>query len=299
MTVRNLIISVFGASHHNVDAFPRAQIEILKALAGHIAVAVDNAQRFQDERRQMQRLHEEQDEARRIQENLLPRTAPSLPGFQLEAECVPAGAVGGDWYDYIPLNEGRVAILLADVSGKGMPAALLMSAVRAIVRFFAPLTNGPGEMLSRLNQMLLNDFPTEHYVTMIYAVLDSAPRTLTFASAGHPWPLLCHGTDVRPLHTDAGMPLGLLPGEFTEHTVKFCRDFRLHRKRGWDKGGRPRRPDSWREVLPLGASWRAGCTRIRTTRSGIRQYRTQEARHRWQAADATSRTRGETACVSR
>lgn len=227
LTVRDRIIGVFGASHHDVDAFPRAQIEILKALAGHIAVAVDNAQRIQDERRQMRRVHEEQDEARRIQQNLLPRTAPLLPGFQLEAECIPAGAVGGDWYDYIPLSDGRVAILLADVSGKGMPAALLMSAVRAIVRFLVPLTSGPGEMLSRLNQMLLNDFPTEHYVTMIYAVLDPGRRTLTFASAGHPWPLLCHGTDVRPLHTDAGMPLGLLPGEFTEHTVKFCCDFRL------------------------------------------------------------------------
>src|SRR5947207_12001069 len=142
LTVRDRIIGVFGASHHDVDAFPRAQIEILKALAGHIAVAIDNAQRFQDERRQMQRVHEEQDEARRIQENLLPRTAPSLPGFQLEAECVPAGAVGGDWYDYIPLSDGRVAILLADVSGKGMHEDLLITAVRAIVRFLAPLTNG-------------------------------------------------------------------------------------------------------------------------------------------------------------
>src|SRR5438046_1211849 len=145
----DVLLSLQQAAHHDVDACPRAQIEILKALAGHIAVAIDNAQRFQDERRQMQRVHEEQDEARRIQENLLPRTAPSLPGFQLEAECVPAGAVGGDWYDYIPLSDGRVAILLADVSGKGMPAALLMSAVRAIVRFLAPLTSGPGEMLSR------------------------------------------------------------------------------------------------------------------------------------------------------
>src|SRR5947199_1314620 len=86
LTVRDRIIGVFGASHHDVDAFPRAQIEILKALAGHIAVAVDNAQRIQHERRQIQHLHEEQDEARRIQQNLLPRTAPSLPGFQLEAE---------------------------------------------------------------------------------------------------------------------------------------------------------------------------------------------------------------------
>ena len=227
LKVRDRIIGVFGASHHDVDAFPRAQIEILKALAGHIAVAVDNAQRIQDERRQTQRLHEEQDEARRIQQNLLPRSAPSLPGFKLEAECVPAGAVGGDWYDYIPLADGRVALVLADVSGKGMPAALLMSATRGIVRSLAPLCSGPGEVLARVNRMLLDDFPTGRYVTMIYAVLDPAHRTLTFASAGHPWPLLYHGTDVRPLHTDSGMPLGLLPGDFTEHTVKFCHDFRL------------------------------------------------------------------------
>jgi sigma-B regulation protein RsbU (phosphoserine phosphatase) len=227
LKVRDRIIGVFSASHHDVDAFPRAQIEILKALAGHIAVAVDNAQRIQTERRQMQRLHEEQDEARRIQQNLLPRTAPSLPGFQLEAECIPAGAMGGDWYDYIALADGRVALVLADVSGKGMPAALLMSAVRGIVRSLAPLASGPGEVLARVNQVLLDDVPTGRYVTMIYAVLDPAPRTLTFASAGHPWPLLCHGSDVRPLHTDAGMPLGLLPCEFTEHSLKFCHDFRL------------------------------------------------------------------------
>jgi sigma-B regulation protein RsbU (phosphoserine phosphatase) len=227
LKVRDQIIGVFGASHHDLDAFPRTQIEILKALAGHIAVAVDNAQRFQHERRQMQRLHDEQDEASRIQQNLLPRRAPLLPGFQLEAECVPAGAVGGDWYDYVPLTDGRVAIVLADVSGKGMPAALLMSAARGIVRALAPLGNRPGEVLARVNQVLLDDFLTERYITMIYAVLDPSHRTLTFASAGHPWPLLCHGTEVRPLHTDAGMPLGLLPCEFTEHTVKLCHDFRL------------------------------------------------------------------------
>lgn len=227
LKVRGRIIGIFGASHHDLDAFPRAQIEILKALAGHMAVAVDNAQRIQQERRQMQRLHDEQDEASRIQQSLLPRKAPSLPGFHLEAECIPAGAVGGDWYDYIPLANGRVAIVLADVSGKGMPAALLMSSVRGIVRSLAPLASGPGQVLSSVNQMLLDDAPTGRYVTMIYAVLDGARRTLTFASAGHPWPLLCHGTDVRPLHTDAGMPLGLLPCEFTEHTVKLCHDFRL------------------------------------------------------------------------
>ena len=227
LKVHDRVIGVFGASHHNLDAFPRVQIEILKALAGHIAVAVDNAQRIQQQRRQIQRLHAEQDEARRIQQDLLPRSAPSLPGFHMEAAWTPAGAVGGDWYDFIPLAGGRVALVLADVSGKGMPAAFLMSAARGIVRSLAPLASGPGEVLARVNQMLLDDFPTGRYVTMIYAVLDPARRTLTFASAGHPWPLLCHGTDVVPLHTDAGIPLGLLPCEFTEHTVKLCRDFRL------------------------------------------------------------------------
>jgi sigma-B regulation protein RsbU (phosphoserine phosphatase) len=227
LKVGERIIGVFGASHHEVDAFPRVQIEMLKALAGHIAVAVDNAQRIHHERAQMHRLSAEQDEARRIQQNLLPRISPSIPGFQLEAEWVPAGVMGGDWYDYIPLADGRLAIVLADVSGKGMPAALLMSAVRGIVRSLASLASSPGEVLARVNQMLLDDVLTGRYVTMIYAVLDSARRTLTFASAGHPWPLLCHGGDVRPLHTDAGLPLGLLPSEFTEHSVKLCRDFRL------------------------------------------------------------------------
>jgi len=228
LVVRDRVIGVFGASHHELDAFPKAQIELLNALAGHIAVAVDNAQRIRQERLLMRKLDEAQDEARRIQQNLLPRTAPELPGFKLEAECIPVEAVGGDWFDYIPLGDGRVAIVLGDVSGKGMPAALLMSATRGMVRSLAPLAKGPAEVLRRVNEMLLNDVASVgRFVTMIYAVLDPAGRTLTFSSAGHPWPLLCHETDVRPLHTDAGLPLGLLAGDFTEHTVTLCHDFRL------------------------------------------------------------------------
>jgi sigma-B regulation protein RsbU (phosphoserine phosphatase) len=227
LKVHGRLIGVFDASHHELDAFPKTHIEILTALAGHIAIAVDNAQRIWHERREALRLQEEQDEARRIQQNLLPRTAPALPGFEFEAACAPAGAVGGDWYDYIQLPGGRVALVLADVSGKGMPAALLMSAARGIVRSLAPLCDSPGEVLARVNQVLLDDILTGRYVTMIYAVLDPSSRILSYANAGHPWPLLCHGDGVVPLHTDAGMPLGLLPGKFTEHTVKLCRNFRL------------------------------------------------------------------------
>jgi len=225
--VGDRVIGVFGASHHDLDAFPSAQIELLKGLAGHIAVAVDNAQRIHHERQQTRFLQKEQQEARVIQQSLLPRQTPTVPGFTFEAEWCPAGVVGGDWYDYIALSDGRWALVLADVSGKGMPAALMMSAVRGMVRSLAPLASGPGEVLFRLNKMLLDDVSTGRYVTMIYAVLDPRRRTLTFASAGHPWPLLCHDGDVRPLHTDAGMPLGLFPSEFTEHVVTLCHDFRL------------------------------------------------------------------------
>ncbi|HEX8926860.1 MAG TPA: GAF domain-containing SpoIIE family protein phosphatase [Terriglobales bacterium] len=226
LKVRNRVIGVFNASHHDIDAFPKAQFEMLVALAGHIAVAIDNAQRIRGERREMHLVQKEQDEARRIQQNLLPRSAPKIPGFVLDAQCVPAGAVGGDWYDYIPLPDGRVAIVLADVSGKGMPAALLMSSTRGIVRSIAPL-GGPSHVLTRVNQMLLEDSSTERYVTMIYAVLDPAQRTLTFASAGHPWPLLCVKGEVQPLYTDSGTPLGLLPADFTEHTITLGNNFRL------------------------------------------------------------------------
>ena len=227
LKVGERVIGVFGASHHELDAFSRAQLELLKALAGHIAVAVDNAQRIRHERQQTHLIHKEQEEARRIQQSLLPRQSPLLPGFALEAECLPAGAVGGDWYDYIPLQDGRWALVLADVSGKGMAAALMMSAVRGMVRSLAPLASGPSEVLARVNQMLLDDVPTGRYVTMIYAVLDPSRRTLTFSSAGHPWPLLCHQGQVRPLHTFAGLPLGLLPSDFTENVVTLCHDFRL------------------------------------------------------------------------
>jgi sigma-B regulation protein RsbU (phosphoserine phosphatase) len=226
------VIGVFSASHHEPDAFPRAQIELLKALCGQMAVAIDNVQRHARQRQQIERLSQEQDEARRIQQGLLPRSVPEIPGFALEAESVSAGAVGGDWYDYFPLSDGRVGIVLADVSGKGMPAALLMSAVRATMRMVATYLDkeklgGPGQVLGKLNRMLLNDFPSGQYVTMIYAVLDPARRTLTFSSAGHPAPLLCHGNDVRPLHSDSGTPLGLLAGDFSEQTVTLCHDFHL------------------------------------------------------------------------
>ena len=136
------------------------------------------------------------------------------------------GAVGGDWYDFIPMDQGRWGLVLADVSGKGTAAALLMSATRGMLRSLAEAACSPSEVLTKLNRLLVEDFPAGRFVTMVYAVLDPAKRTLTFANAGHPRPLLLTagsiergsmngssmtGGSAQFLDVERGIPLGLGP----------------------------------------------------------------------------------------
>lgn len=216
LLVEGRLVGVFTASHHELNAFPPEQLRLLQALSSHIAVAVHNARRFQDERQERERMTREEHEARAIQQALLPRSSPYIPGFAITGLCVPAGAVGGDWYDFIPMENGLWALVLADVSGKGTAAALLMSATRGILRSLAGACCSPSEVLDRLNRLLLEDFPPGRFVTMVYAVLDPAKRTLTFASAGHLQPLLIQCDKAQFLNTSEGTPLGLSAGNFSE-----------------------------------------------------------------------------------
>ncbi|HMK31816.1 MAG TPA: GAF domain-containing SpoIIE family protein phosphatase [Terriglobales bacterium] len=220
LKLNNKVIGVFSAVHNELDAFSPEQLELLKALAGHIAVAVENARRFQEEREAAQKLSREADEARTIQQALFPKSSPLIPGFAVEALSVPAGAVGGDWYDYIDLGNERWGFVLADVSGKGPAAALLMSATRATLRSIVQnCPCSPGESLAQLNDALMKDFPSGRYVTMVYGVLDRSTRELTFANAGHPFPMLVGDNDVRFLETDTGLPLGLGSSSYSESSV--------------------------------------------------------------------------------
>jgi sigma-B regulation protein RsbU (phosphoserine phosphatase) len=221
------LVGVFTASHHRLNAFPPQQLRLLQALCSHIAVAVQNARAFQSERRERERMTREVQEARIIQQALLPKCSPYIPGFAVSGFCIPVGAVGGDWYDFIPMENGLWALVLADVSGKGTPAALLMSATRGILRALAEACKRPSEVLERLNRFLVEDFPPARFVTMVYAVLDPERRTLTFANAGHLPPLLIHGSDARFLNTDEGMPLGLSAGNFSEVEVELVPGSRL------------------------------------------------------------------------
>jgi phosphoserine phosphatase RsbU/P len=205
------VIGVFTAAHPDHDGFPPDQIELLQALAAHMAVAIYNAKVFKKERA-------ERDEARVIQQALFPKTSPQVAGFRIYGHCVPAGAVAGDWYDWIALPQNRWGLVLADVSGKGMAAALLMSATRGILRSIAYGTTSPAEVLGRLNQLVVADLPPGKFITMVYAVLDPAAATLTFANAGHPWPMFVDG-EVRLLETKTGLPLGVAQGNYDEFKV--------------------------------------------------------------------------------
>ena len=221
------LVGVFTASHPELDAFPRQQLRILEALCDHVAVAVHNARRFQSERAERETMSREAQEARVMQQSLLPKSSPYIPGFVISGLSVPAGAVGGDWYDFIPFPDGRWGLVLADVSGKGTAAALLMSATRGMLRSLAEACCSPGEVLTKLNGLLVEDFPAGKFVTLVYAVLDPAIRTVTFANAGHLHPLFIDGNGAQFLDTERGLPLGLSCGDYSETTVDLTPGSRL------------------------------------------------------------------------
>ncbi|MFY9676434.1 MAG: GAF domain-containing SpoIIE family protein phosphatase [Terriglobales bacterium] len=213
------LVGVFTASHPELDAFCSTQLRLLQGLCSHVAVAVQNARRFHDEAKLRRQLTREAEEARTIQQALLPRSSPLIPGFRVSGLSISAGAVGGDWYDYIPLPDGRWGLVLADVSGKGTAAALLMSSTRGMVRSLAPISAGPGEVLTRLNTMLLQDFPDGRFVTMVYGELDPQRRTLRLANAGHLPPLLLDSKGACWIQSEHGLPLGVSTSTFSETEI--------------------------------------------------------------------------------
>ena len=240
LKIHGELIGIFNIQHIEMNAFSPERIRLLEALAGHVSTAIANARMFQRERFEKERMAKELEEAQAIQTGLFPVKAPEVRGFEITGVCLPCREVGGDWFDYIPLGGGRLAVVLADVSGKGMGAALLMSSTRSVLRLHAARGLSPKEILSEVNQFLVQDFPASRFVTLVYAELDPAKRKLTFASAGHLPPLFVESASVdsskvdssnadssrigsstaRFLNADAGLPLGIMECEFSEHEIE-------------------------------------------------------------------------------
>ena len=165
------------------------------------------------ERLERERVEHELRVARSIQQASLPEEVPSLEGWQIAHHYQPAREVGGDFYDFLELPSGRLGIVVGDATGKGVPAALVMSTTCGILRALALSVDSPGEVLRRVNEALSARIPPSTFVTCFYAILDPKSGSLTYANAGHdlPYLRLSGGGDAEEPRA-RGMPLRLMPG---------------------------------------------------------------------------------------
>jgi serine phosphatase RsbU (regulator of sigma subunit)/anti-sigma regulatory factor (Ser/Thr protein kinase) len=188
--------------------------KLLDTLAGQAAPAVRVAQLVRQQEaqaRERERVEQELKVAQLIQQQFLPRDLPRLPGWHVAAFYRPAREVGGDFYDFIPLPDGKVGIVVGDVTDKGVPAALVMATTHSLLRAEAPRLVDPAKVLERINDLLVPDMPPKMFVTCLYAVLDPETGLLRYANAGHNVPYVNTESGVVELRA-RGMPLGLLDG---------------------------------------------------------------------------------------
>jgi serine phosphatase RsbU (regulator of sigma subunit)/anti-sigma regulatory factor (Ser/Thr protein kinase) len=193
---------------------------LLGTLAAQAAPAIRVAQLVQEqaaEAAERERYEQELKVAQLIQQQFLPRELPKLREWQIAAYYGPARVVGGDFYDFIDLGEGRIGVVVGDVTDKGVPAALVMARTHSILRAEAPRLIQPGLVLARANELLAPEMPARMFVTCLYGVLEPATGRFVFANAGHNLPYVRTAHGVIELRA-TGLPLGLMPGILYEET---------------------------------------------------------------------------------
>jgi serine phosphatase RsbU (regulator of sigma subunit)/anti-sigma regulatory factor (Ser/Thr protein kinase) len=187
---------------------------LLGSLASQVAPAMKVAQLVreqQTEAKERERIQQELQVAALIQQTLLPKELPAIPGWHVDAFYRPARAVGGDFYDFIALEDGRLGVVIGDVTDKGVPAALVMATCRSMLRAAAQRHTSPSAVLADVNEALVPEIPPAMFVTCLYAIIDTTHGEVVFANAGHNLPYVRTGQGVVELRA-TGMPLGLMPG---------------------------------------------------------------------------------------
>jgi sigma-B regulation protein RsbU (phosphoserine phosphatase) len=205
---KDKVIGVLDLEHTRRGFFTEDHRRTMMTLAAQVAIAIENARLYEEIARQERRLERDLALARELQMRLLPQTLPQLEHLELAAKFVPARAIGGDLYDFIPYSLSRLGIVIGDVSGKGAPAAIYAALVSGILRSHAPIEPGPAEMLSAVNLSLAERRIEAQFVSLIYAVWDDEHRTLLVANSGLPRPVLLHD-GMNTVVEATGLPLGL------------------------------------------------------------------------------------------
>lgn len=199
---------------------------LMENLASQVAPAIKVAQlvrQQQIEAEERERIQQELRVAALIQQTLLPKELPSISGWSIDAFYRPARAVGGDFYDFIDLDDGRLGVVIGDVTDKGVPAALVMATCRSMLRATAQSHTSPGRVLAEVNDALVQEIPPAMFVTCLYLIIDTAAGEVIFANAGHNLPYVrTAGDEVYELRA-TGMPLGLMPSmeyDEVEHRIE-------------------------------------------------------------------------------
>jgi serine phosphatase RsbU (regulator of sigma subunit)/predicted ester cyclase len=174
-------------------------------------------QRLEQEISERERIEQDLRVARRIQQASLPEEVPTLEGWKVSPFYQPAREVGGDFYDFHLLSEGRLGLVVGDATGKGVPAALVMSTTCGMLQAVSKTldSSSPSEVLEQVNETLVARIPANMFVTSFYAILDPKSASLSYANAGHDLPYLYRGGETDELRA-RGMPLGLMPGMYYE-----------------------------------------------------------------------------------
>ena len=196
------------------EPYSKADLRLLQSVASQTGLAIENGRlllTLADEAARRERLHRELEIAREVQERLFPQSYPSTEGLDCAGFCRPASGVGGDYYDFIPLPDGRIGVAVGDISGKGIPAALLMASLRASLRVQTIGNPADLAMLVRnVNLLLYESSAASRYATFFYSQYDPASRRLDFVNAGHNPPFVLRGPEI--IHLEASGPVvGLLP----------------------------------------------------------------------------------------
>ena len=204
------IIGVFQIINKKRGAFNRNDELFLDAFSEHASLAIENARLYQADLEHA-RVDKEIQIAAEMQQALFPKEIIQIPSYELSAMVQPCTSIGGDSYDIIPLKDGKFAITIADVSGKGIPAALLVSTLHALLRVYLQYTIELVELVRRLHTLVYNNSPTERFITFFIMIFDPVHHMFTYVNAGHNPPLLIRhgGKDIIKLMA-SGLPLGMV-----------------------------------------------------------------------------------------
>lgn len=204
------IVGVFQIINKKRGNFDNEDEMFLKAFSEHAALAVENARLYQASI-ESERVHKELQIAGEIQQRLLPKEIIPIPQYEIAAAAQPCTSVGGDFYDVISLGANKYAFVMADVTGKGVPAALLVSTLHASLRAYIQSDTNLSELTAKLNNLVYANSPSERFITFFIMVLDCEKHTLTYVNAGHNFPYLLRRQSQEIIELEAsGLPLGMI-----------------------------------------------------------------------------------------